>query len=140
MIARRVGVALGLFCLLAGPTQGAVGSCSDSEDPLAGRADVLAYCEERDQLVCVRRFERGEISLGQQEDCRRVALVACQSRMFLPGCTPTERQAEACLGALHSRTTLHLKADQIAECRAVCPLPVDSAPSDSSELKDGGSP
>ena len=122
-----------LLLLLAAPSQGAVGSCSDKTDPLSAPADVVAYCDEREQLLCVRRFERGELLLSETNDCRRKAIAVCQTREFLPGCVPTERQARACLDALHSRSTLDLGVDEIEECKGFCHLDVNDS-------IDGGMP
>ena len=55
MIARLL-VAFALLVLCTAPTPGANGGCGgdDLDDP----ADVRAYCAEREQLVCVRRYLR----------------------------------------------------------------------------------
>lgn len=109
-----------ILFLLTGPSQGAVGSCSDGSDPLGGPADVQAYCDEREQLVCMRRYERGELNFAEREACRRAAVTVCQNRTFLPGCVPSEREAQACLAALHSRSTLDQTVNQIRVCRELC--------------------
>jgi len=123
---------LGL-ALLTGPSEGAVGSCSDKTDPLAGPADAAAYCDEREQLLCLRRYERGELNFPEREDCRRKAVAVCQTREFFPGCAPTERQVRACLDALHSRSTLDRNVGEIKECNSLCEL-------DSAAQLDGGAP
>lgn len=111
-----------LLCVpwLLGPTQGAVGGCSCRDDPLAEPAEPQTYCSERDQLVCVRNFERGLISELDRDDCRREAIARCAQRSFPAGCHPTVRQTRACLNALHSRTTLDRVIDDLPECSRLC--------------------
>jgi hypothetical protein len=110
----RAGCAAALVVLLGGPTPGAVGSCGS--DDLDNPADLEAYCTERDQLVCVRRSLRGELSQVERDDCRRLAIAQCQDRFWLQGCEPTRRQARACLNALRSFDTLDTREDKIEEC------------------------
>lgn len=110
----RAGCALGLLTLLGGPTPGAVGACGGDE--LDEPADLQAYCTERDQLVCVRRSLRGELSHAERDDCRRLAIAQCQDRFWLPECEPTRREARACLNALRSFDTLETREDEIEEC------------------------
>lgn len=132
-----------LLCVpwLTGPTQGAVGACSCDPDPLSGPADVRAYCQEREELICVREFERGRYTELERDDCRRAAIDACALRTFPPGCEPTVRQAQACLNALHSRSTLEQQADNIRACRELCDVndAVDQADSDAgAAVQDAG--
>jgi hypothetical protein len=112
----------GLILLLGGPTPGAVGSCGGDE--LGGEADVRAYCTEREQLICVRRSLRREITPGQSDDCRREAIQICKARAWAPACRPTERVARACLNALRSLDTVKTPEDRIKECRtsSLCSL------------------
>lgn len=111
---------LALAALISAPTPGAVGSCGS--DDLSGRADLVAYCTEREELICVRRFERREITLPDRDDCRRAEIARCARRFWAPGCAPTEREARACLNALRSRATLHTPEDELEECQreALC--------------------
>ena len=131
----RMGLAGIALLFLAGPSQGAVGSCSNKTDPLSAPADAQAYCSEREQLVCLRRYERGELNYPDREDCRRKAVAICQTREFLPGCVPTEREVRACLNALHSRSTLDRDVSEIKECRGLCQLDPGSM-----DIADGGAP
>lgn len=113
----------GLMLLLglAAPTPGAVGSCGGDRS-LDELANLDRYCKEREQLVCVRRGLRKEISLAKTNDCRRTAIKQCELRSWSPGCAPTQRQTRACLNALRSIDTLQTPEDQISECnaRALC--------------------
>jgi hypothetical protein len=113
----RAGFGLALVLLLAGPAPGAVGSCSGGAN-LDRIADLQSYCKEREQLVCVRRGLRKELSQAQTNDCRRTAIAQCELRSWSPGCQPTQRQTRACLNALRSTDTLHTSEDRIAECNA----------------------
>jgi hypothetical protein len=110
-----------LVLLLGGPTPGAVGSCS-GEGKLDAFADLQSFCKEREQLECVRRALRKELTTQQRDDCRRAAIMDCEQRSWAPGCHPTERQADACLNALRSLDTLSTKEKDIAECnqQALC--------------------
>jgi len=106
--------------LLGGPTPGAVGSCGG--DDLDRFADLDTYCVEREDLVCVRRWNRGEISETEMNECRYDARDLCERRTWSADCRPTERQARACLNALAARDTLETPEDEIDECRveALC--------------------
>lgn len=125
-----------LLCvpLWAGPTQGATGGCSSEGDPLDEPAQVRPYCEEREELECVRAYERGDLTLLQREECRLQALALCELRTFVPGCAPTLRETGACLNALHSRSTLQQTADEIPECRRIC----DYEAQDAAVVASGG--
>ncbi len=105
---------LGLAALLGAPTPGAVGSCGG--DDLGQPVDFESYCVEREDLVCVRQWERREITERQRDECRRTARDMCAQRSWLPDCRPTEREARACLNALRSRETLAIPEDEIDEC------------------------
>ena len=93
-------------------------------DDLDGFADIQRYCSQREQLVCVRRNLRKEITNGQRDDCRRAALKQCASRSWAPECHPTEREARACINALSDLDTLKTPEDEIHECstKALCTL------------------
>ena len=118
---------MALVLLLAAPGPGAVGSCSGGTN-LDRVADLESYCKEREQLVCVRRGLRKELSQGQTNDCRRTAIAQCELRSWSPGCQPTQRQARACLNALRSTDTLHTSEDRIAECKAKALCTAHAAP------------
>lgn len=115
--------------LISAPTPGAVGSCGSDE--LSGQADLVAYCTEREELICVRRHERREISLIEQDKCRREQIARCSHRYWAPGCAPTKREANACLNALRSLDTLSTPESELEECQseALCTarLPSDAA-------------
>lgn len=138
---RRGPIGLALLCvpLLLAPTPGATGGCSCDEDPkqerLTTEAEVLEYCREREELVCVRAFERGETSILQRDDCRREAIEVCGRRTFPEGCAPTRRAADACLNALQARSTLDSPVEQLPECD-LCAF-VEQEPADG---LDGGVP
>lgn len=142
MSARRVSrLVLGCLCLafITGPTPGAVGSCAASDESLDRPADLEAYCSEREQLVCVREYENGKLSLVRRDDCRRAAIARCERRRFLPGCRPTQRDANACLNALHSRSTLGLGVEEIDECARLCRLQnEDDSPRSIADSQDAG--
>lgn len=136
--ARRVLAAVALFALLGGPTPGAVGSCGDSVD---GFADLTEYCKEREELTCVRRALRKELSTQERDDCRREALSACERRFWAPDCRPTARQANACLNALRAEETVDTPEDELDECNteALCTVKTAAAGSGAFHSpRDGG--
>lgn len=104
-----------LAAVLGGPTPGAVGSCGG--DDLADTADLASYCVDREDLVCVRRGARGELSIQGIDECRHTAREVCARRWWSPECRPSEREARACLNALRSSDTLATPEDQIDECQ-----------------------
>jgi hypothetical protein len=128
--ARRLLAAVALFALLGGPTPGAVGACDDSVD---GFADLSEYCKEREELTCVRRALRKELSTQERDDCRREALSACERRFWAPDCRPTTRQANACLNALRAEETVNTPEDELDECntQALCTVKTSAAGSGS---------
>jgi len=119
MIRRAIAWAF-LAALISAPTPGAVGSCGS--DDLSGTADLVSYCSEREELICVRRFERREISVIERDDCRRAEIARCERRFWAPGCAPTKREANACLNALRSLDTLETPEGELDECQreALC--------------------
>jgi len=160
---RRVLLALALCALLGGPTPGAVGSCSgDSE--LSQLAEIEPYCEEREELTCIRMSLRQELSVAERDDCRRCALdfdnlsdqrkrecldpdtpwnrdrdfdfVPCSRRFWPADCRPTTRQTQACLNALRSMDTLDTPESSIRECNtsALC----TAKPAETPDLYDAG--
>ena len=120
LLPARVAMMLGLALLLAAPTPGAVGSCGP--DDLSGPADLVSYCTEREELICVRRAERGEFTPFERDECRRAEIARCERRSWAPGCSPTARQARACLNALRARSTLDTPEAELEECQrqALC--------------------
>ncbi|MGD8859655.1 MAG: hypothetical protein PVI30_06575 [Myxococcales bacterium] len=124
-----------LFLFLGGPTPGAVGSCDADPD---GFADLQAYCQQREELVCVRRSLRKEITIGEREECRRRAIALCAQRTWAPDCRPTERQARACINALFARDTLYTPEDELEECNTEALCNVRLTPQ--AEPTDGGMP
>jgi hypothetical protein len=110
----RLLAAFLLLLLLGGPSPGAVGSCEERRR----LAELRPYCEEREQLVCWRRYLRGELGGGEREvnECRATAISRCQNRYWPPDCRPSERQTDACLNALRSYDTLDIPESEIAEC------------------------
>jgi hypothetical protein len=105
-----------LLFFVCGPAPGAVGSCE--EEPRL--AELRPYCEEREQLVCWRRYLRGEMEGGESEvnACRLAAISLCRDRYWPPDCRPTERRTRACLDALRSYDTLYTPESEIPECSA----------------------
>jgi hypothetical protein len=128
MSAPRLAGWLLIALLIAAPTPGAVGSCGSDE--LSGPAELVAYCTEREELICVRRHERREISVVERDECRREEIARCSNRYWAPGCAPTKREANACLNALRSLDTLDTPESEIEECQseALCTarLPADA--------------
>jgi hypothetical protein len=120
-----------VWAMLVAPTPGAVGSCDDGdlEDPV----DFSYYCRNREELACVRRFLRRELTEGERDGCRLDAVDACRRRAFPSDCRPSRRTAEACLNALRSLDTLETPEDELDECNtsALC----RATPG---ELGDGG--
>ncbi len=137
MSARRLAFVVGAWLALMGPTPGAVGACGG--DDLAGPADFQPYCQQREQLICVRRDLRREITDAERDRCRLAGIDACKLRSFPSDCHPTERQARTCLNALASFDTLNTKEDKLPECvtSALCQLP-PSAASDAAASDAGG--
>jgi hypothetical protein len=132
---KRLATSLLLFLFIAGPTPGAVGSCGEE----VSYAPLVPYCEEREQLVCWRRYLRGELPGGQKavDACRRNAIELCRYRAWSPDCRPTTRQANACINALESYDTLELDESRIPECstESLCRVKVEplTAPSDAGD-------
>jgi hypothetical protein len=108
------------FVLIAAPTPGSVGSCG--ADKLDDSADFSSYCQQREQLGCVRRFLRNEITAATRDQCRWDAIDACARSAFPSDCRPTRRETDACLNALSSFDTLKTQEDAIPECdqKALC--------------------
>lgn len=107
---------LGFALLIAAPTPGAVGSCGGDE--LEEEADVVSYCQEREQLVCERKRRRGELTDDGAQTCRHQVIDLCAHRFWPSECRPTQRVARACLNALKSLDTLDTKEEDIDECKA----------------------
>jgi hypothetical protein len=128
MSTRRVlsAVLVAAFLSVA-PAPGAVGSCEG--DASGEPADFRDYCEQREQLVCVRRFLRREITERERDLCRWEAIDTCQRRAFPPDCQPTRREAQTCLNALSSLDTLHTQESELRDCslQALCDLPRSAA-------------
>jgi hypothetical protein len=122
--------------LLAAPTPGSVGACGSDERDFP--ADFMDYCQKREQLGCVRRFLRKEITGPTRDTCRLDAVDACGRSAFPADCQPTRRETDACLNALSSFDTLDTKEADLAECKqnALC----HATPSEQhdSGLADGG--
>lgn len=142
---RRAILMIGLgWMAIAAPTPGAVGSCGSDE--LGKAADFSDYCEQREQLLCTRKFLRKEITAEARDLCRWDAIDACDRRSFPGDCRPSRRETEACLRALSSLDTLETPESEIAECSrsALC----KATPSEEEELpgnnaqgeQDGGAP
>ncbi len=111
---RLLLAALSLSLLLTAPAPGAVGSCSGEN--LEREADLVSYCKEREELTCVRRAARQELSVVERDECRRTEIARCDHRFWAPGCRPTQREANACLNALRSLDTLGIPEDELHEC------------------------
>jgi hypothetical protein len=110
---RTILVILG-YLAIAAPTPGAVGSCG--RDDLAEPAEFSSYCQEREQLICTRKYLRKEITAEARDICRWDAIDACERRAFPRDCRPTRRETEACLRALSSFDTLETKESELSEC------------------------
>jgi len=103
-----------LWCVSVAPTPGAVGSCDDAD--LEAPAEFAYYCRNREELTCVRRYLRKEITERERDSCRWAAVDNCKRRAFPSDCRPTKRAAEACLNALRSFDTLEIKERSLVEC------------------------
>jgi hypothetical protein len=130
---------------IAAPTPGAVGSCG--RDDLAELADFSSYCQQREQLICTRKYLRKEITAESRDICRWDAIDACDRRAFPGDCRPTRRETEACLRALSSFDTLETKEANLAECSrsVLCKATPSeqaaaSGASDNTDPVDGGAP
>lgn len=126
MSARKLALLVGLWLCVIAPTPGSVGSCNG--DRLDRAADLRQYCEQREQLICVRRFLRKEITAAARDSCRYRGIDACMQRSFAASCQPTQRQANACLNALASFDTLNTADDAVPECQtgALCNAPLQT--------------
>ncbi len=128
-------IALGalVWCFIVAPTPGAVGSCGESD--LSGPIEFNYYCRNREELACVRRYLRKELTERERDMCRWDAYDACKRRDFPSTCHPTKRAAEACLNALRSFDTLETKEEDLEECDtdALCRVTPSEDP-------DGGGP
>lgn len=123
--------------LIAAPTPGAVGSCGGDE--LTGEADVISYCQEREQLMCERRRRRGELDDDGAQLCRHEVIELCAKRFWPNDCRPTERVARACLNALRSLDTLQTKESEIEECKAKALCSIQSSgPASIGDAGEGG--
>lgn len=103
-----------VWCLLVAPTPGAVGSCEegDQNEPV----EFTYYCRNREELACVRKFLRKEITERERDQCRWDAVDRCNRRDFPSTCHPTKRAADACLNALRSFDTLKTPENKLPEC------------------------
>lgn len=142
---RRAILLVGLgWMTIAAPTPGAVGSCGS--DDLAAPADFSDYCEQREQLLCTRKFLRKEITAETRDLCRWDAIDACERRAFPADCTPSRRETEACLRALSSFDTLETPESELSECSrsALCkatPSEDEESPGNNTTAEaDGGAP
>lgn|GEM_PF-3407627 len=140
---RRAILLIGLgWMAIAAPTPGAVGSCGNDE--LSEAAKFSDYCEQREQLLCTRKFLRKEITAEARDLCRWDAIDACDRRSFPGDCRPSRRETEACLRALSSLDTLDTPESEIAECSrsALCkatPSEEEQEPGNSAQgERDGG--
>ena len=134
----RALMLLGVSLLIAAPTPGAVGSCGGDE--LSGEADVIPYCQEREQLICERRRRRGTLDDDGAQLCRHEVIELCAKRFWPNDCRPTQRVARACLNALRSLDTLDMKESDIEECKAksLCSIQA-SGPASIGDAGEGGS-
>jgi hypothetical protein len=126
---------------IAAPTPGAVGSCGSDE--LDDAASFSEYCQQREQLLCTRRYLRKEITAETRDICRWDAIDACDRRAFPGDCRPTKRETEACLRALSSFDTLETDESDISECSrsALCKAtPSEAAANGGEGPSDGGAP
>jgi hypothetical protein len=116
----RFGLIAFVWLFALGPTPGAVGSCDDSD--LSEPVEFSYYCRNREELACVRRFLRREITERDRDECRWKAVDDCRRRDFPRDCRPTKRAAEACLNSLRSFDTLETKEGDLEECNtdALC--------------------
>ena len=110
----RLLAAAFLLLFICGPAPGAVGSCEE----VRRAAEPVPYCQQREQLICWRRYLRGELQGGEAaaNECRAQAIVQCRHRYWAPDCQPTERQTRACLNALRSYDTLNTPESKIEQC------------------------
>ena len=109
-----------VWCFAVAPTPGAVGSCDDSE--LSEPVEFSYYCRNREELVCVRKFLRKDITETERDECRWDAVDGCKRRDFPSTCHPTKRAAEACLNALRSFDTVETDEEDLKDCNtdALC--------------------
>ncbi|HEX2676021.1 MAG TPA: hypothetical protein VHM19_05260 [Polyangiales bacterium] len=141
MSARKLALIAGAWLTLMAPTPGSIGSCGGSDhggDP----ADFKPYCEQRGQLICVRRYLRKELTKAERDACRWQAIDTCKLSGFPSDCHPTQRKADTCLNALESLDTLQTKEAKLSECttQTLCGKSFEPPPSaaDASADEDGG--
>jgi len=106
-IATRLALGVIVFVLLAGPTPGAVGSCG--EEAVDARAEQ--FCIDKKYYTCQR-----ENGFGRDPTCEREAIFDnCLGHTFPAGCSPSERQTDACINALQQPSGIPTSA--IVECQ-----------------------
>lgn len=107
-----------LAVMIAGPTPGSVGSCSDS----ITFANAPQFCADKKYWTAQRANARGELTL--EETQAEIASISefCRAAVFVD-CTPTQLAADACVEALKDMGRLSEASDAIPECmaNALCP-------------------
>lgn len=107
-----------LAVMIAGPTPGSVGSCSDS----VTFANAPQFCADKKYWTAQRAYARGEQTLEQTQTEINGISAFCASAVFVD-CTPTQLAADACVEALKDMGRLSEATDAIPECTAdsLCP-------------------
>jgi hypothetical protein len=119
----RLFLGISLIFFLAGPTPGAVGSCS-KDDKVLDAAAIPKYCKKIALYLCAREYTRSDkkdADSAKYELCAQNAS-SINSTMWCPSSyecpRATKRPWDACIRALQSTTTLDKKnLAEIPECR-----------------------
>lgn len=97
LVLGRVGLAVGAFLALGGPSPGHVGGCGgDSAD----NADPDAFCHSKLGLECSRRVARGEFATTEAYQAACGAAAIDSACVPYASCSLTQTDAQACLDAL----------------------------------------
>jgi len=139
----HVATGAAVIFLLAAPTPGHVGSCSDTTD---APADPEAFCTLERNWNCARLKYMSDASCGplftqmQYDDCRARIPTDCSGFRFAAGCVPTQRQTDTCISALSNMDNGCVAEAMLDQCRfcsgTAAPLVAPAESSDSEGVLD----
>lgn len=127
----RVAAGVVLVLGLGGPSPGYLGGCGSGT---AG-VDPVQFCVDKEVYVCARECGTGRYT---PETCTGGPTVECGSdayremnirrrcagATFLPGCSPTQAQAGACIAVLMDPGLLSTPSRDFAECNLCAAAPL----------------
>jgi len=114
-IAARVALGAVLILVLGGPSPGSVGGCTD--DPTFANAE--AFCIDKNEWICQRRWARAEIDDAQRNSCLDMVPGMCLGTTWPTDCDPppTVSQTGACIDRLRSASQVETPVSEIPECQ-----------------------